>query len=58
MGRDFKEVFANDPIRAKITDFGESRSKFDQTKSIFMTNTTSIVKGSPGFMAPELLPGM
>ena len=41
------------PIRAVLTDFGESRSKFIQTKSMLTTATSGIFRGTPVYMAPE-----
>ena len=54
---DIQKVYREDPIRIKITDLGESRTRVDQTRTLLRTRTTNILRGSPGFMAPELYPG-
>lgn len=42
------------PIIAKITDFGESRSKLIQTSTLLHSKTANINRGTPVFMAPEI----
>jgi serine/threonine protein kinase len=43
------------PVIAILTDFGESRSNFLQTKTVANTVTQQLVRGSPAYMAPEAL---
>ncbi len=43
------------PIICKLTDFGESRSLLIQTKSLLSSKVNELDRGSPAFMAPELL---
>ena len=43
------------PITVKLSDFGESRSNMVQTKTIVQTKTDDIYRGSPVYMAPEIL---
>ena len=46
------------PIVVKLGDLGEARSAIIKTKAIQSTNaskTKNVVRGSPAFMAPELL---
>ena len=50
-------MIKSDPIRIKITDFGESRTAQEQTQTILRTNTINVARGTLGFMAPECLPG-
>lgn len=42
------------PIIAKLTDFGESRSKLIQTSTLLHSKTININRGTPVFMAPEV----
>ena len=42
------------PIIAKLTDFGESRSKLIQTSTLLHSKTFNINRGTPVFMAPEI----
>ncbi|CAB3993486.1 serine threonine- kinase Chk2-like [Paramuricea clavata] len=43
------------PLVCKLTDFGESRSWEVQTNTILTSKTNRIVRGTPVFMAPEVL---
>ena len=43
------------PIKAQLTDFGESRSKLLSTKTVTNTSTYHLCRGSPAYMAPEAL---
>ncbi len=43
------------PIICKVTDFGESRSKMVQTQSILTSRVTSLNRGTPAYMAPEII---
>lgn len=47
--------WTNRPIIAKLTDFGESRSDLIQTKTLAQTTTAELYRGSPAYMAPEVL---
>lgn len=44
-----------EPIICKLTDFGESRSKLIQTKTICQSRTGNVDRGTVPFMAPEIL---
>ena len=43
------------PLVCKLTDFGESRSREVQTNTILTSKTNRIDRGTPVFMAPEVL---
>ena len=45
------------PIVCKLTDFGESRARLLQTRTMFETNTPRLQHGTLPFMAPEQLEG-
>ena len=45
----------NSPITCKLTDFGESRSRLIQTQSIMSTRVVQLDRGSPAYIAPEIL---
>ena len=47
--------FMTTPVVIKLTDFGESRSTFIQTNTVTATCTTNLYRGSPVYMAPEIL---
>ena len=47
-------VWQSDPCIAKLTDFGESWGRLSQT-SVACTHTANIYKGTPAFMAPEII---
>eukprot|EP00112_Aurelia_sp_Birch-Aquarium-sp1_P005669 Seg1645.4 transcript_id=Seg1645.4/GoldUCD/mRNA.D3Y31 product="putative serine/threonine-protein kinase" protein_id=Seg1645.4/GoldUCD/D3Y31 len=50
-----KEMWEKDPLTCKLTDFGESRSCIIQTQTLLVSRVTSLNRGSPAFMAPEIL---
>ena len=54
---DKERIFKTKPFTCKLCDFGESRSRLSQTRSILSSRTTHVTRGTLGFMAPELLPG-
>ena len=43
------------PIVTKLTDFGESLSDMIQTKSLVASKVEELNRGSPAYMAPEIL---
>ena len=43
------------PIVCKLTDFGESRSRLIQTQTLLVSKVSSVDRGSPVYMAPEIL---
>ncbi len=43
------------PIVCKLTDFGESRSSLIQTNTLLSSRVTKVDRGSPAYMAPEIL---
>ena len=47
----------NNPIQCKLTDFGESRSLIHQTRTVLVTRTKHMQRGTLLFMVPEQLPG-
>ena len=50
-----EEVSYSIPLICKLTDFGESRSQEIHTNTILNSKTTRINRGTPVFMAPEIL---
>ena len=50
-----RDAWEKEPIICKLVDFGESRGDMNQTASICSTQTTNIDRGTPVYMAPELL---
>ena len=54
---ELQKRFMLEPIRCKITDFGESRARATQTASICQTATNNVQRGSPAYMAPEIFSG-
>ncbi|KXJ18326.1 High affinity nerve growth factor receptor, partial [Exaiptasia diaphana] len=54
-GKELAEDFSKKPIVCKLTDFGESRSKDIQTLDIVSTRTSNVERGTPAYMAPEIL---
>ena len=40
-----------------MTDFGEARTKLEQTRTVLKSRTENTARGTLGFMAPECLPG-
>ena len=51
---EFSNMYAKSPIVCKLADFGLSRSLEIQTKTILMSKTESIARGTPAYMAPEI----
>ena len=52
---DVEKASAISPLVCKLTDFGESRSREVHTNTIFSSKTSRLNRGTPGFMAPEVL---
>ena len=52
---EFQQKFDFRPIACKLTDFGESRSRFIQTRAVVSSKTTTTDRGIVVYMAPELL---
>ena len=52
---DIEKASAISPLVCKLTDFGESRSREVHTNTILTSKTSRINRGTPGFMAPEVL---
>ena len=52
---DQREVWEQRPLVCKLTDFGESRSTKIQTNSILQSQTARVNRGTPIYMAPEML---
>ena len=50
-----KEMWQKDPLTCKLTDFGESRSHIIQTQTLVVSRVTCMNRGSPAFMAPEIV---
>ena len=50
-------AWSHQPVVCKLTDFGESRSLFLQTRSVCQSRTLDIDRGTVPFMAPEILIG-
>ena len=50
-----REAWEKEPIICKLVDFGESRASMIQTATVCSTQTTNIDRGTPIYMAPELL---
>lgn len=47
------KVFSEDPVKCKLTDFGESRATFLQTQTLLESQTHRVNRGTPAYMAPE-----
>ena len=52
---DIENISFATPLICKLTDFGESRSREFQTNTILTSKTSRINRGTPAFMAPEVL---
>ena len=52
---DQREGWEQHPLLCKVTDFGESRSTKIQTNSILESQTARVNRGTPVYMAPEML---
>lgn len=50
-----QEAYGQQPIIVKLGDFGESRSRFQQTSSLCHTRTCNVNRGTPVYMDPELM---
>ena len=50
-----REGWEQRPLLCKLTDFGESRSTKIQTNSILQSQTARVNRGTPVYMAPEML---
>ena len=50
-----EEVFKRKPVICKLTDFGESRGEAVQTATLRHQATANVYRGSPAYMAPEIL---
>ncbi len=53
----FSSEYERNPIVCKIADFGLSRSSETQTRSIIQSRTNDICRGTPIYMAPEIING-
>ena len=51
----FLKSWQENPICIKLSDFGEGRSSLIQTSTLLHTATANAYRGSPAFMAPEIL---
>ncbi|KAJ8018471.1 putative serine/threonine-protein kinase gdt9 [Holothuria leucospilota] len=49
------KYWMSNPIVAKLTDFGESRATLVQTNTFLHSVTANVFRGTPVFMAPEVL---
>ena len=49
------EMRRKKPCMAKLTDFGESWGKLSQSTDAACTHTVNIYRGTPAFMAPEVM---
>ena len=52
---DIEEAWERRPLVCKVADFGESRSSEIQTNSILQSKTNRVNRGTPVYMAPEML---
>lgn len=48
-------IWRDNPCVVKLTDFGESWGTICQTAAVAKSHTVNIYKGTPAFMAPEVL---
>ena len=53
--RSIQEAWSTVPVICKLTDFGEARSQLINTRNFKVTATNNVKRGTPAFMAPELL---
>lgn len=53
--RSIEEAWSMIPVICKLTDFGEARSQLINTRNFKVTATNNVNRGTPAFMAPELL---
>ena len=54
INKDLATAYSENPIVCKLADFGLSRSLDLQTKTILMSKTECIGRGTPAYMAPEV----
>ena len=52
------EMFCNNPIESKLADFGESRASFLQTRTLIVSKTNRLDRGTEAFLAPEAQLGL
>ena len=52
---EIEEICSGQPLICKLSDFGESRSQELHTHTILTSKTGRVNRGTPVFMAPELL---
>lgn len=50
-----EKSWSTQPVICKLTDFGEARSKLINTRNFNLTSTKDVSRGTPAYMAPELL---
>ncbi|KAJ8047258.1 Serine/threonine-protein kinase TAO1 [Holothuria leucospilota] len=50
-----RKLWTTDPCHVKLTDFGESWGSICETSQVLKTHTANIYKGTPAFMAPEIV---
>lgn len=50
-----EEAWSTIPVICKLTDFGEARSHLINTRNFNATGTKNVSRGTPAFMAPEVL---
>ena len=48
-------LFEKTPLICKLADFGEGRSEMAQNKTLLFNKTKRVERGTPTFMAPEIL---
>ena len=53
--KEFRDLWESRPIICRLTDFGESKSSEIQTKTLMQTKTARLDRGTPTYMAPEIL---
>ena len=54
-GDELEFMWNNQPVVCKIADFGEGRSAMKQTQSLLSSKVQHLDRGSPAYMAPEVL---
>lgn len=55
--RDIQTAWEQCPVICKLADFGESRSRVIQTNTVLQSQTSRVNRGTPVYMAPEILVG-
>ena len=48
-----KEIFSDEPVQAKLVDFGESKDANIQTQTLAASHTQRVGRGTPVFIAPD-----